>query len=33
VTFYVVEKVSTRGKGKVRERVQPPQQLSIAGKS
>jgi len=33
VTFYVVEKVSTCGKGKVRERVQPPQQLSIAGKS
>ena len=33
VTFYVVEKVSTRGKGKVRERVQSPQQLSIAGKS
>ena len=33
VTFYVVEKVSTRGKGKVRERVQPQQQPSIAGKS
>jgi HAE1 family hydrophobic/amphiphilic exporter-1 len=33
VTFYVVEKVSTHGRGKVRERVQPPQQPSIAGKS
>ena len=33
VTFYVVEKVSTRRRGKVRERVQPPQQPSIAGKS